>query len=1307
MIYATKLHLTSKLTSKSIRQRLTKKMIIDQPHMRFIYIFNYNPYTNDRIGMCLQEKIINSLNLFQKAYPDRKECLVIVRTSASFSFCIFVNLPNLFKQIYDYSKFAVCTTEPVVIRKFYSKRKVFQKLDFSLKYQDTLFDASSFQKTLPDVQDSDVETMDAEHLISFKGRNFLHNGTLEHKRIDFSKDMAFELKMKNKQRKLFLKMDKKRKMAEYETFFCYFDYEAYSPTLDPFCICMLFGSWDEDSEILSKIHKSIYSSFTKVTPKESGSPYITHIFNTSYNSFPNVDTMHIANKHPCYFDSKECENELASESEAPTKGFMLRFVDLMAHLKKMHLPNHDNATINFLTSDDVGAVEMAPENTNLTVFFTIVSLFAAFEELSQIGSSSNLFIYAHNGSRFDFVLLFRMLMQAITPLLENDVKNYVYLQNSGRMIGLDFVYKGLVHVHFRDSILLIPTANKSLAGAAREVGLPQGKIKNPFRTMDYLYTNLNEYIAPTHNHEQVDISNEMQVYMLEASNGEDNFYEIMEWVDPATQAFKDTAPAEPRMTFNSLFYYNLLEYCQQDVIVLMQLLNYFYTKCVFPYVSHVKEHPISSLSYRSISSLMYGELEISVYEEIPGQIWIPIGNYAATLQHTVYGGRTSSSIIGSNKHLPKDITTLIWDSKEIMSSMLIDYADEIKSFSDVITIMQNNTESIINKNDNRLKWQALFTQTQLHMDICSMYPSSLCAPVPFGRFLPITQDLLDEVNFSLKTFSFDPFDYPCLFMYCKVDGIKSNLVESLSDCNNHHKLVFSSVPYHPRNKSKKNSEITNGHAGGLFWVTGENIFGWYNSYDVYNMMEDGYLVQGFLSDQEDTSSKEHSTSLYMDGGWHETAVKKFFQGMFRMKSEGEAERNKGKKACGKVAINATYGKTLTKMVGKFNYKLNTRFDNTAASHVAFKSSFYNYQRKSYDEKNTNTTSYFNAYNSDDMQNSKMRHVGSLCLSGSRIMFRQFRDLLYDGYNRLLIDFPECFSTEYNFIMTYADTDSISCSSGPALFAFDPKKHIGKEIGELIPKVRSETGQSKTQYNFNLVFEPNSGDGCPYFSSINTKLVDAPCFNLELVLAKKFYSFTCIFCSTQKVRAKGHFMNNDLKEMMKTSTLSHIMTFNTLMTQKHWDKLQYSDLFNTELSAVHSDYYVRVLREWNIFNCQIPRTLVDRFKTRAWYDLSLTSDDLDFIEYHTSLYEDLHLNKKRALLKACSGDPLQTDRSSMKVTLFTKSCQTGAVFTVRSSKLSRGVFICQDPYLTKCVNCSTNLPQYFNYKLFSNYVDENK
>ena len=120
--------------------------------------------------------------------------------------------------------------------------------------------------------------------------------------------------------------------------------------------------------------------------------------------------------------------------------------------------------------------------------FLIVQVSEEKKRCGRNDKSGFLFL-AHNGGRFDILLLMRPLINNLymPPLNDLICKQPDTILNNGRLLQLRIDFNNNVVVFFRDTIQYVPTASKSLAGASAEMRIPGAqKMSLSFWTMDVI-----------------------------------------------------------------------------------------------------------------------------------------------------------------------------------------------------------------------------------------------------------------------------------------------------------------------------------------------------------------------------------------------------------------------------------------------------------------------------------------------------------------------------------------------------------------------------------------------------------------------------------------------------------------------------------------------------------------------------------------------------------------------------------------------------------------------------------------------------
>jgi hypothetical protein len=240
------------------------------------------------------------------------------------------------------------------------------------------------------------------------------------------------------------------------TILIYFDFETSSTNFHPFAVSFMCKSYHlkNSQEILEKITcKYIEKYFTQMN------------IDDKFGKFT-IEGLHEFN---CFLD-------ISSPTEENTSN-LITIIDVEAH-EKYNAAQHS------------GEYQNDNDTQNDIVVSFVLYFFTLLSEIDETQKTQIIFI-AHNGSRFDFVLTFKILFHFLVKIIhQNNFSNFMYFQNQGRIVGMDFTFKKNITVSFRDSILFVPTNNKSLKGATKELKLPLDKAENFYKIMDYISSKL-------------------------------------------------------------------------------------------------------------------------------------------------------------------------------------------------------------------------------------------------------------------------------------------------------------------------------------------------------------------------------------------------------------------------------------------------------------------------------------------------------------------------------------------------------------------------------------------------------------------------------------------------------------------------------------------------------------------------------------------------------------------------------------------------------------------------------------------------
>ena len=1059
----------------------------------------------------------------------------------------------------------------------------------------------------------------------------------------------------------------------------YFDYECFSKNLAPFAMAMQFEFLDGEKSDDGNFQNEIYILFEKFLELYCEPQFFSSEDNGPF--FCQDNSKKYAHKRYIFY---------ALGREMPFSFFLK---DNIFVIVDEDLKNIDKSSFSNIKS-----------MTNFVVIwhtFFILFFLKQLHDGELIGKNydKTLILFAHNGGRFDFVILLKFLIFYLAEQIFNvsgdkkwiDINDFQYFQNNNRIVGFDCHPFERVYLSLRDSILFVCTNSKSLAGAASELRLSQQKMVNSFHYMDFLICCIkNDW------YEEANLLTRLNLYLLENLDKEEEALELFEVM---------RLKCGGRLLFSDLFFNNLLEYVMQDVRTLFEILDFISYKILMPYVEHLEFKKSNVFHHRSLSSLMYFECLIRIEKSIErSMVQYPLDKSAGIFRKAIYGGRCQSSIVGGLQH-SKLLGGGEMDTEENMreySVLLVEFLKNEKIASwleliDWVFFVKDYDVSIIPS------WLFfLFENVFVHIDICSMYPSSLCAPFAVGNILPISEGMKAEIDAMLQNrglVRFNPYKFPPFVMTIIVSASKERLSRSILNCSDHNWAEYSSLPFHFEKKTQGQANLKHPlHRDGLHWIVGESICGVFCSLDIYNLLSDGFLCHVKFSE----------VGYFFDGGWHEDCCAKFFKHMFELKKEGAREGNLGKKACGKIALNATYGSSLTNVSTKSLYVLAQQ--NVVDLQENYFSSCKKLYNPTYDPctgRNIGEThpcedNILLGLKKGDVggkflerdacplfENKKLTHMGMFCLAGSRIMFRQMRDMVTRG-GRIC---NSLFGDGHYTRTVYADTDSLTSTLGSCLFGLK-KKYLNSDIGSM--------NVEKVKYKFGIVLESISGNECS--SLLKEHGITFPCLVVPIVFAKKIYFEMCINCGEVKLRIKGHALdgfNVDLKNLttwkricMYTAAACKIQTFNYFLAMHN---IMERDILKNSLMT-------RFLME-RYFKIQVPSCWVnDELKNLTLREhcrrCPFTHDNL----YQWTSQDDYHkrFGTRRLKFPSLHSFSLQneneeeylklfSERRSLSVTLL-KSGE-GKSWTIEPSLLKRSLFIVPQYLCFSCPKCHDLLPLY--------------
>lgn len=994
---------------------------------------------------------------------------------------------------------------------------------------------------------------------------------------------------------------------------------------------------------------------------------------------------------------------------------------------------------------------------SIIIFLLIKILFQVIQSLFELNFAKiNIFIFAHNGGRFDHILLSQHLIKVITfwPAKIYRIMNLQYFQNNGAMLSLDFDVCNdtqIIHFALRDSLKYTPTLSKSLAGATSELKLPLNKMPNDYRIMDFLFYKLNTkqiYKYWTNEHWwQKNVAKQLFTFLSPVIGTHNNVVEneIDFDIHFNEKLFDNRIYELCNKQFLCQHFFVL--YLQFDVLILAQLLNYIEKEIVFTNFYSCQTIPFM-YRFRSIPSVAFHELMFVINQhglnvkphhrsmkskilktfcvdpnnKEKHQIFAPTRSTDMYIRKSVYGGRCQSSIIGS---LPLELTKkeqnlLFGQLKETIFRLgeIFQSKFEIKNINDLQYHLRRNNFAMLSE-ELQYALHVILEKTSIHIDICSMYPSALNSPLPLGEIQKLTAVQITCLNKLIASKKFNPYKVPFFITFVKLEMNWENIEQYYNDCSLHCKIQYPPCPKHydecygdfdddPQKFYRQKS--------GLLWTYGRIVYGIYNSLDIFNLTQRNNF-HGTILYNKTLAPFEYG--LYFDGGWDSKAMRRFFQHAFNLKAQGAKEGNIGKKTCGKLIMNSSYGQCLTNVSDKFIYRLDDN-KNAFEQNKQIMSEIQAPEDMSefvstYTAVNNETTHKMFLTAQSNATNSQAQYkplqIGSLCLAGSRIMFDQMLGQIIDGitiYTELYQ--PKCTA---NLRATYADTDSLTASTAACLFGI-PNPN-GGNLGSMNEKT--------CLYNFDITFESCQGDYCSFW--FNNFQITFPCFVSNLVFAKKSYVEVCLFCHQYHIRSKAHTNDDFVQSICGLNTTPNYSAFIQVLKYQLFQTHFMWQLLKSHMSENDSFYHqyrtlwenTNLLQLVNIFTipifkCFIMETKSDTWPPKAFYNFTFNMYEIanhinkcPHCQYFNSnlllyyqqkatnsnllphglnfIHHFVHTNKFFSL-----HDTLQTTRFTMKITM-PKMTQAGHVSTcwsITPATLQRGIFIQQDKNLIPCSKC---------------------
>lgn len=774
------------------------------------------------------------------------------------------------------------------------------------------------------------------------------------------------------------------------------------------------------------------------------------------------------------------------------------------------------------------------------------------------------FFIAHNGARFDLVLFLRSLLEEAifsTNRLWNFEK-FAYLDNKNKIVRFDI---GLITprcgLHFRDSLLFLTTAEKSLRGAAKELQIAELKSDFYFCFSDALFMTYSQQMCWKKSLKKA-FKNWHHKDLIGPCQNKDCCIKTCKKNNDFLPVWGEVAEVTEDQALEDLFKYNV-----QDTVCLRSIMTFILRDILEPHFDF-NNTVCDVLFIGSLATATYQQMMRNIVSHCqPEKLMIPQGSLDSFCRKSLFGGRCVSSCIGQTqttsamkfwaeqtaRYSQNNSDTsqfTIWVENEFANAW-IDKLDSIFYGEDSVTwaMIMENVECLTSMRDELPG----FFEALVLTDVCSEYPSALCSPLPIGKFsesdVASLQEICDRVYDTIQSFdiksktllSEKDLQKQILHIWKKPN---KNFFESnapafvrvsatldrafyekcASDCSYHSHILFGHVPIHtsdypPSNKrflflpQKKFGFDETKLCGSTFpntiWAVGKNIDLTFTLIDLFELTRKAPW-------------KIEVKQVVLLKTWSDKASENFFVKSFSVKREGEEEGNIGKRAIGKVMMNSSYGGAGLNVAEKFRYSLtaNEEFDRTQK--------WQNDPSLSSIEKEVCTTELLNSdgmkslsFTSDagtcavfsrekignDGNFTRYLPLASFCLSYSRMIFDQ---LLYEPAWR------KC-PTEFLSQVFYADTDSVVVSVGNALFRKPSRVNRGT-LGYL--------NREKMNFHFSETFESTGKNKfCPWWNK--TKYSQMPCFCQLRVFGKKAYGLFCLLCGGKKLRFKGQNLSDEV------------------------------------------------------------------------------------------------------------------------------------------------------------------------------------
>jgi hypothetical protein len=462
-----------------------------------------------------------------------------------------------------------------------------------------------------------------------------------------------------------------------------------------------------------------------------------------------------------------------------------------------------------------------------------------------------IYLWAHNGGRFDLILLFKFLNRWFfekcheefgplrDPMKEGEISWRAVgvpriIQNNGRILSADFdlvrnrnlheLDQVFITIAFRDTVIYCPTGSRALSGCAKELKLPQQKQDCVYYLwMDIIYQRalIDEKEFNFFNETELRIETENRLLKRYPNRSTLPDHEKTHLADVFREKYHAFVEAWKEENCNGMKL--ILTYCRQDVVTLAGIHNYLFQTLFYPNLHFFLQMESQTLNsfctrYQTMSSMMLHELLFQCINPLdpkqrPASLHVPFGKLNKIQRRAIFGGRVSSPRIG------------------------VDFDDEVKRCHEFLWKNEDNKVMVLNAvndlvkgkpNKNQKNWKSLkdvstqewLSQKEIfkkslfplaiHLDVCSQYPSALVAPQPDGKARLLNEDEIQNLQSKLNEMvrqvreennldAANHFFLPPFWAECEFSFPKEKYDEWSNDCHEHWRLQFSTFPWSPRN----------------------------------------------------------------------------------------------------------------------------------------------------------------------------------------------------------------------------------------------------------------------------------------------------------------------------------------------------------------------------------------------------------------------------------------------------------------------------------------------------------------------------